>query len=103
MAENTGRDEDDVLVCEFSKRPRGAPTVFDVLPSVRGVERHVGSLDISFDPGAAATVKEYVAAERLCCSTLRWDLQLAPELRLSVAGTPGRLDQLALLYSQPVE
>jgi hypothetical protein len=103
MSANSEQDQEDVLVCEFAKRPRNAPTVFDVLPSVRGVTRHPAALEVAFDPNAAATVAAYVAAEQICCPTLRWDLQTAPEVRLTVRGTPGQVEQLTLLFSEPAQ
>ena len=89
----------EVLACDFRARPRGAPTVFDVLPAVRGIERAAHTLSVVFDPADADTVSKYVAAERLCCRDIGWELDHEPALRLRISAKPGQLDILEQLFT----
>lgn len=102
MAITPGQEEEvlDVLACDFRARPRGAPTVFDVLPSVCRRERTATALTIDFDPSAVEAVTGFVAAERLCCAGIDWDLQRAPAPRLRISAAPAQLDVLEQLFAQ---
>ncbi len=94
------QDEDlDVLACDFQARPRGAPTVFDVLSGVRQVRRTACTLTVDFAPDAAETVTAYVEAEHLCCADIRWELERGPVLRLHIGAKPGQLDILEQMYT----
>ena len=83
---------EDALACEYEKRPRGAPSFFDLQPAIRGVHRAANALLVEFDPAQHAAVHELVAAERLCCPTIGWDLSLAPTLQLRISAPPGQLE-----------
>ena len=98
MSEQDGLD---VLACDYRARPRGAASVFDVAPAVRSVRREPDALVIEFAPEASPAVAEFVAAERLCCREIGWELSdgVAPTLR--IRATPGQLDVLAELFSSP--
>ena len=91
--------DDDVLVCEFSLRPRGAPSLFDVAPFILQVSREAGALEIVLDPNARTIAREYTEAERLCCPTISWKLKERPALRLRVSTTPGRLRTLEAMFA----
>ena len=82
----------DILACEYEKRPKGAPSFFDLQPAVRGAHRADASLAVAFDPAAAAAVTELVAAERLCCPGIGWELTQGPVVRLRIQATPAQLD-----------
>lgn len=88
-----------VLACDFRARPRGAPTVFDVLPAVRGLKRAADALTVEFAPDAVKTVTAYVAAERRCCADIRWELERKPALRLRIRAKRGQLDILEQLFA----
>ena len=90
--------EDDVLVCEFDRRPRGAASLFDVGASIRQVNREPGALVIEFDPKAGTTVLQCTEAERLCCPTISWDIEDGPPLNLRIRTTPGRLQTLEEMF-----
>ena len=60
----------DVLACDFAKRPKDAPSFFDLQGAIRAIVRESGALRVEFDPAAASAVEQLAAAERLCCSTL---------------------------------
>ena len=92
-------DDDDVLVCEFAQRPRGAPSIFDVAPAIRQVTAERESLIVEFDPATAGTVQAYVAAERLCCPTIGWEIEEEAALRLRISATPGRLQTLQEMFA----
>jgi hypothetical protein len=86
----------DVLACDISARPRTAPTFEEVSVYLRTVTREAGAIVIAFDPAGAADVRSLVAAESLCCATMRWDLEENDEaLILRVGGSPAQLDALA--------
>lgn len=99
MVENQQDEALDVLACDFRARPRGAPTVFEVLPSVQQVKRSADTLTVSFAPEAAAMVTAYVTAERLCCTDIRWDLDIEPSLRLCIGAKSGQLDILEQMFT----
>ena len=82
----------DILACEYEKRPKGAPSFFDLQPAIRGVHRSGSILAMEFDPAAASAVAELVAAERLCCPGIGWELTRGPVLRLRIQATPAQLD-----------
>jgi hypothetical protein len=81
----------NVLVCEIDKRPKGAPSFFDLQPNIRTVRREVGSITVDFDPTVAAAVQQLVEAERLCCADIGWDLHQSPSLTLTIRATPAQL------------
>jgi len=89
----------ETLACEVGRRPRGAPTVADILPAVTQVWRDDGALVIEFDPVAADTVAGFVEAERHCCSTLAWSLVPEPTPRLRITGTRFQVDALAETFA----
>lgn len=87
-------DADDVLVCEYEKRPKGAPSFLDLHDSIAAVVREGEALRVEFDASHRAAVEQLVAAERLCCPTIAWELSPPPRLALTIRG---RLGQLATL------
>ena len=87
------RAEDlQVLVCEYEKRPKDAPSFFDLEGAVRAVRREGSALVIDFDPAEAERVAALVEAERQCCATIGWELQRSPGLRLRISASPAQLD-----------
>jgi hypothetical protein len=82
----------DVLACEIDARPRGAPTFEDVAPSITSVRRDTSAVVVEFEAAARDAVAELVAAERQCCSTIGWQLEDGPPLRLHITAQPGQLD-----------
>ena len=85
-------DELEVLACEYEKRPKDAPSFFDLEGAVRAVRREDGALVIDFDPAEAERVAALVDAERQCCATIGWELQRSPLLRLRISASPAQLD-----------
>ena len=82
----------DILVCDYQLRPKGAPSFFDLDGSARGVRREDGALLIDFDPAAADQVAALVDAERQCCTSIGWELQTVPALRLRISAAAPQLD-----------
>jgi hypothetical protein len=82
----------NVLACEFDKRPKGAPSFFDLRYSILRSHRESEVLRIEFDPAESGAVAHLVEAERLCCAGIGWDLQQSPALVLSIRATPAQLD-----------
>jgi hypothetical protein len=91
----------DTLVCEPGSRPRGAPTIGDIVPAVRSTQRDAAHLTVTFDHTATPLVSAVVEAERRCCSTITWDLAVAQETTLRIRALPGQLDVLEAIFSPP--
>lgn len=89
----------DTLVCEPASRPKGAPTIGDILPAVRSAHRDQRQLTVTFDRRAADLVNAVAEAERRCCPTIVWALDAAPEPALRITATPGQLDVLEAIFS----
>ncbi|RIK44984.1 MAG: hypothetical protein DCC57_16985, partial [Chloroflexi bacterium] len=85
---------DDVLVCEYEQRPRGAPSFIDLQHAIRDVGRDDNALRVVFDPQQRGSVEQLAAAEQLCCPTMRFELSPPPEAILSIHGRPGQLATL---------
>lgn len=93
-------DEDqDVLVCDFQKRPKGAPSFDDLHDAVRQVRREDGVLVVEYDPDVATAVEELAAAERLCCPAIGFEVTQSPVPTLRIRATPGRLEIFELFLS----
>lgn len=97
---NQGEELLDTLACEWEKRPKGAPGFVDLAASVRDVRRTGLALVVEYDGAVAAPLEELVAAERLCCPELGWQLEQTPALRLRITATPRQLDVLAAFIVQ---
>jgi hypothetical protein len=55
---------------------------------------------LSFNETAMPTIEAFAAAERLCCSTILWEVNAASsELRIGAA--PAQLDALEAVFSRP--
>jgi hypothetical protein len=91
----------DTLVCEAGSRPRGAPTIGEIVPAVRSAHRDERQLTVTFDRTATSLVSAVVEAERLCCSTITWDLATVQEPTLRIIALPGQLDVLEAIFSPP--
>jgi hypothetical protein len=87
-----GDDALDVLVCEYQKRPQGAPSFDDLQHAVRRVRREQGVLAVEYDPAVAAALEELAAAERLCCPSIGFDVTPAPMPTLRITARPAQLD-----------
>jgi len=73
--------------------------LFDVAPAIRRIVREAGSLVVDFDPAAVDCVRDYVAAERLCCPTIGWELEDRGALSLRIGATAGRLQTLEEMFA----
>jgi hypothetical protein len=82
----------DVLVCDIAARPKGAPSFFDVQSAIRRVQREDGALLVEFDPANAEQVEQLVAAERLCCAEIGWELTRGTNVELRIRARPAQLD-----------
>jgi hypothetical protein len=82
-----------VLACDYAARPQGAPSFFDLEDAIRAVRREPDALVLDFDPTRREAVEQLVAAERLCCTEIGWELETAPALRLHIRAAD---DQLAV-------
>ena len=89
----------DALVCEPASRPKGAPTIGEILPAVRSAHRDDRQLTVTFDRTATDLVSAVVDAERLCCPTITWELETVPGPVLRIGGTTGQLDVLEAIFA----
>jgi hypothetical protein len=99
MNEQLTPDVVETLVCELGRRPESAPTIGDVVGSVRSVRRDASSLMVEFEPAAADVVAAVVDAERQCCSTLGWRLETDRGVLLRIDAKPLQLDALEAMFS----
>ena len=53
---------------------------------------------MTFDPSAAEVVRAVVEAERQCCSTIGWQLETDPGLKLRISAKPLQLDALEEMF-----
>src|ERR1700694_2022325 len=91
----------DVLACEIGVRPRGAPGIAEIAPSVQGVRRDGAALVVSFDANAARDIEAFGAGEPQFCSTLTGALEPRDgSLVLTIGAAPQQLDVLEQLFSQ---
>jgi hypothetical protein len=91
----------ETLACEIGSRPAGAPAIGEIIPALRSARRDDDALILAFDPTSADLVSAVVAAERVCCSTIRWDLEVGQEVRLRIGAGPAQLDVLAAIFVPP--
>lgn len=96
-------DDEDVLVCEYEKRPQGAPSFLDLHHAVTAVTRDAERLHVAFDPTYRAAVEQLAAAERLCCPTIGFEVSPPPELTLHIRATPGKLATLEQMLTMDLE
>jgi hypothetical protein len=87
-----------VLACEWSKRPKGAPTFGDLAGSLRSVRRADGELLVEYDPCEAERLAELIAAERLCCAQIGWRVDRAT---VRITAAPEQLDVLEQVVRTP--
>lgn len=81
-----------VLSCDISSRPRNAAGIEELLPFVRAVTHDTNRVIVDFVPDGQAASDSFLAAERLCCTGLTWELaQSQNQLQQVVAGTPEQL------------
>ena len=85
----------DVLACDITARPVGAPTIDDIRRYTRKTAVSDRILSVTFDSGTASEVAAFVEAERLCCKGIEWHLQ-PPEPVLIIVASQA---QLAVLES----
>ena len=98
------QDDEDVLICEYEKRPRGVPSFLDLHDAIAAIAPEPGALRVSFDPARRAAVEGLVAAERRCCPTIDFELSPPPALTLTIRATPGKLATLEqMLTMDPAE
>jgi hypothetical protein len=81
----------ELLACQWGRRPKGAPTFGDLAGAVRVVGRADGALVVEYEPAAADRLAGLVAAERLCCAGIGWELVGAT---LRITAPPAQLDLL---------
>lgn len=92
------RDVLEALSCDIGARPRGAPTLDDIQPHVRGTRMQPRRLVVAFEPEHRALMEAYAAAERACCAAIDWEVAL-DRAELHVRAEPAALKVLETLFS----
>ena len=88
----------DVVNCDIGTRPAGTGPD-ELRPHLVGVSRLPGAIVYEFLPGASNLLREFVYAERVCCSGLTWDVLTNGPLRLRIGATERELDALAKMFA----
>jgi len=102
MSERTlsGRDDIiEVLDGDLNTRPEAAPGIDALLPHVRGVSTMPEALMVDFDERAAGTLEAFVAAERLCCAGIGWEIERGSVLRLRITANEVQLEAIKSLWN----
>jgi hypothetical protein len=88
-----------VLSCEIDARPSGAPTLDEILPMLRNVQREPKALVIEFDSASSPIVEAFAAAERQCCSAIGWEVGGLRAATLRITAEPAQLDVLEGVFA----
>lgn len=91
----------DVLQCDIGARP-DAPTPDDLARDLRTAAIAGGRLVLSFRRSAVDAVREFAAAECVCCAGMGWEVsETADDVVLAVSGTPAQLEIIATAWPRP--
>ena len=89
----------DVVSCDIASRPT-APGPAELQAYLVGVSRFPGALVYEFRPDAREPLTEFVAAERVCCSGLSWDIVDNGQLTLRIGASETQLDVLEGMFAE---
>jgi hypothetical protein len=92
----------EVLACEIDTRP-AAPGPEELAPFVQSAYCSHTTITIDLAEAGRETAEAFVAAERICCSNIGWQLQEAPRLRLRITAEPQQLAALKALIPTTVQ
>lgn len=92
----------EVLACDIAARPAGAASIVDIRPYWLDTARTEEHVVIAFSRGALPFLREFVAAEQVCCSTIGWHLD-EEAVVLRIIATEVQLDQLELMFGGAAE
>jgi hypothetical protein len=85
----------DIVACEITARPVGAPGIEPLLAALTGSRRTPGTLTLVLGPGNEALARAFVDAERVCCSTLEWGTD---GRTITISAAPTQLDALEAAF-----
>lgn len=96
------QDALEILGCQPTERPLGAPGAAELAHALRGIEREAaGVLVLAFDPAATREVEAFVAAEQRCCADLSWSVEAqADATRIRIAAGADQLDVLEQAFAE---
>lgn len=89
----------DVVSCDIASRPP-APGPVELHPYLVTVSRLPGMVVYEFRPDARDLLTEFVAAERVCCSGLSWEIQYEELLTLRIGASETQLDVLDGMFAE---
>jgi len=100
MREVPVADVIEVLGCDITVRPAGAPGIDALAAYVQAVERDDGSVTIRFAPEARETLADFVEAERHCCAGIGWHLGEGLDVTLRIEAGASALDFLNHVFEE---
>ena len=88
----------DVVSCDITSRP-SAPGPGELQTYLVGASRFAGALVYEFRPEARDALTQFVAAERVCCSGLSWDIVENGQPTLRIGASESQLDVLEGMFA----
>ena len=81
-----------ILSCDIAVRPRDAAGISHLVPFICKVEANESEVMVEFNKEGKEFVDSFVAAERLCCTGLKWTIEEGADvLRLIVGGSADQI------------
>ncbi|MBN9492826.1 MerR family transcriptional regulator [bacterium] len=101
IADRFTEDMLEVLQCDIGARP-DAPTPDDLAPNLQSVAIARDQLVVRFERSAAEAVRQFAAAECVCCGGMGWEVsETADVVDLTVSGTRAQLEVMATAWPVP--
>lgn len=101
IADRFTEDMLEVLRCDIGARP-DAPTPDDLAPYLQSVSIDGDQLVLRFDRQAIDAVRQFAAAECVCCGGMGWEVgEENASVVLTVSGTPAQLEVIATAWPVP--
>jgi len=67
-------EEAEILSCNIQIRPCNSASIKQLIPFVKSNEIQENTVSVTFPKDVREELQSFVAAERLCCSSLVWDI-----------------------------
>jgi len=101
IADRFTKDMLEVLQCDIGARP-DAPTPDDLAPDLHAVSIEGDRLVLRFAHAGADAVRQFAAAECVCCGGMSWEVsETADAVLLTVSGTPAQMEIMATAWPLP--
>ncbi|PZM77149.1 MAG: hypothetical protein DKT66_28330 [Candidatus Melainabacteria bacterium] len=90
-------EEAAILFCNIQIRPRNSASIKQLIPFVKSNEIQENTVSVTFPKNVREELQSFVAAERLCCSSLVWDI--LDEDKNIVLKVAGNKEQAAVVFA----